>query len=342
MPEIVLEIINAAPLVLELEGGEPLTLELMPGLGQRGPAGGDGAEGLSAYEVWLNAGHEGSEADFLAWLKGPQGPAGTDGAAGAAGPQGIPGPQGPAGTDGAAGAAGPQGIPGPQGPAGADGAAGVGVPAGGTVGQVLKRTGAGDYVVGWEDAAAGGGGAPLRAVHYFLPQPAGAIIDCVVNALSQTTQAGAANRMDFVPFIPAHDMTINQIGLEVTTAVASAQATIGIYADNGAGSPGALLYGTAGFNAGTTGVKTENITIAATPATFTFTAGTVYWIAVLSSSTATFRALGIGGMYSIGVIASGAHANLRRATLAGFLLPATAPVTTLTAATTPQVRMTVA
>lgn len=40
MPEIVLEIVNDAPLVLEMEGDVPLVLELLPGVGPRGAPGG--------------------------------------------------------------------------------------------------------------------------------------------------------------------------------------------------------------------------------------------------------------------------------------------------------------
>src|SRR5690606_4223475 len=56
--------------------------------------GEDGADGLSAYEVAVANGFEGSEAEWLASLVGPQGPQGE------AGPQGE---QGPAGDDGADG-----------------------------------------------------------------------------------------------------------------------------------------------------------------------------------------------------------------------------------------------
>jgi len=45
--------------------------------------GGDGADGDSAYQIWLNNGNTGSEQDFLDSLEGdqgPQGPAGNDGA----------------------------------------------------------------------------------------------------------------------------------------------------------------------------------------------------------------------------------------------------------------------
>ena len=45
--------------------------------GKNGVDGKDGADGKSAYEVWLNAGHSGSEDDFLQWLKGDTEPFGN-------------------------------------------------------------------------------------------------------------------------------------------------------------------------------------------------------------------------------------------------------------------------
>lgn len=44
--------------------------------GANGKDGASGKDGESAYEVWLNAGHSGSEADFLQWLKGDTEPFG--------------------------------------------------------------------------------------------------------------------------------------------------------------------------------------------------------------------------------------------------------------------------
>lgn len=38
-----------------------------------------GGNGLSAYEIWLNDGHTGTESDFLDWLKGEDGKDGVDG-----------------------------------------------------------------------------------------------------------------------------------------------------------------------------------------------------------------------------------------------------------------------
>jgi hypothetical protein len=44
--------------------------------GTNGTNGTNGSDGKSAYQIWLEAGNSGNEADFLASLVGPQGPAG--------------------------------------------------------------------------------------------------------------------------------------------------------------------------------------------------------------------------------------------------------------------------
>lgn len=64
----------------------------------------DNADGASAYQVWIDAGHCGSEEDFFEFLRGPRG---YTGAAGPQGPQGEPGTQGLQGTPGLQG---PQGL----------------------------------------------------------------------------------------------------------------------------------------------------------------------------------------------------------------------------------------
>ena len=79
------------------------------------PVGIVGKDGLSAYEVWLNEGNNGTEEDFLASLKGKDGATGPQGKDGEQGPQGIQGPKGDTGEPG------PQGVQGIQGPKGEDG-----------------------------------------------------------------------------------------------------------------------------------------------------------------------------------------------------------------------------
>lgn len=99
--------------------------------------------GYSAYEIAVQNGFEGTEAEWLASLKGakgdtgaqgpqgetgpvgPQGEKGDTGETGATGPQGPTGETGPQGPKGDTGAQGPQGIQGPQGPAGTTEWAGI-------------------------------------------------------------------------------------------------------------------------------------------------------------------------------------------------------------------------
>ena len=81
------------------------------------------AEDTGVFYVW-----DGSAWDNLGTLVGPQGPTGATGATG------------PAGADGADGAD------------GTDGADGVGIPAGGTTGQLLKKSSGTDYDTAWVGA----------------------------------------------------------------------------------------------------------------------------------------------------------------------------------------------
>jgi|GEM_PF-2735401 hypothetical protein len=72
--------------------------------------------GLSAYEVWLADGNEGSSLqDYYLFITGPQGNKGDDGDTGSQGPKGSKGPQGTKGDDGDTGSQGPQGSQGPKG-----------------------------------------------------------------------------------------------------------------------------------------------------------------------------------------------------------------------------------
>jgi hypothetical protein len=54
-------------------------IEALKESGVQGPQGLPGEDGLSAYQIWLNAGNTGTEADFLASLKGEKGDSGTGG-----------------------------------------------------------------------------------------------------------------------------------------------------------------------------------------------------------------------------------------------------------------------
>jgi hypothetical protein len=124
--------------------GDVLTLQAdgtyLPETLAAGPAGADGEDGASAYEIAVANGFVGDETAWLASLVGADGQDGADGADGADGQDGAPG---------ATGATGPQGPQGDPGVDGADGADGAGVAAGGTSGQVLAKSSGDDYDTGW-------------------------------------------------------------------------------------------------------------------------------------------------------------------------------------------------
>jgi hypothetical protein len=81
--------------------------------------------GLSAYEVAVSEGFEGTEAEWLDSLEGPQGIQGIQGVQGVKGDTGAQGVQGVPGATGATGSQGPKGDTGATGAAGATGATGA-------------------------------------------------------------------------------------------------------------------------------------------------------------------------------------------------------------------------
>ena len=68
--------------------------------GANGTNGAPGADGKSAYEIWLDAGNQGTETDFLNSLKGAKGDKGDPGNDGAPGTNGTNGTNGADGADG--------------------------------------------------------------------------------------------------------------------------------------------------------------------------------------------------------------------------------------------------
>lgn len=83
--------------------------------GEDGKDGQDGKDGKSAYEIWLDNGHIGTEADFLTWLKGADGKDGTNGSDGADGAKGDKGDKGETGVQGEKGENGSNGKDGADG-----------------------------------------------------------------------------------------------------------------------------------------------------------------------------------------------------------------------------------
>ena len=68
---------------------EQETVSRVVSIGEQGPAGRPGPNGKTAYQVWLEEGHTGSESDFFAFLKGVKGDKGDQG------DRGLPGAASP-------------------------------------------------------------------------------------------------------------------------------------------------------------------------------------------------------------------------------------------------------
>lgn len=164
----------------------------------------------------------------------------------------------------------------------------------------------------------------------------GSYISQAINASALSTIIAAANRLDFMPFIPAKNLTINELAVEVSTLIAASQGRLGVYSSDSAGNPGAkLVEGAAVIDCATVGAKALAI------ANTTLIAGTVYWFAVLSSSTQTYRGVPVAALQSLGHNATlNTVYTIRRATSTfASGLPATAPATVLTSAIAPWFRL---
>ena len=100
------------------------------------------------------------------------------------------------------------------------------------------------------------------------------------------------NGISLYPFIPANSLTIKNLKINVASVVAGALVRILVYSDLNGVTYSNLLESTS-LDASTQGDKTYT-------ASFTFTAGTTYWLGVHSSSTASLIVLDAVAMMSIG------------------------------------------
>ena len=113
----------------------------------------------------------------------------------------------------------------------------------------------------------GGGGG---GIHALLKPISGRRLTYQLTT-STTGSNFTTNRLHLIPFFPANTFTISDILMYVNGAAAGSLCRLLIYSDNN-GLPDAKLYESADLNLSTIGFK-----IATT--TFTFNAGTTYWLA---------------------------------------------------------------
>lgn len=135
----------------------------------------------------------------------------------------------------------------------------------------------------------------FRASYPSVEPNAGYYLSAHLSTQTYTTIAGVANRINWMPFIAFRDRNITALTGYCTTAVASAAIRMAVYADDGTGKPtGDPLVATSALDCSTTGFKEEAVSLS-------MTAGTLYWLALQSSSTATLRAYSRLGLAEVSV-----------------------------------------
>jgi hypothetical protein len=175
--------------------------------------------------------------------------------------------KGDKGDKGDTGAVGPQG---PQGPQGIPG------PIGSEVSAVVARF-----------------ASPL--ITTYIP---GQIYDNSFHAPGTGALAGVADRCDMGPFFTATPLTIDQIGVAVSTAVAGSNLKVVVYGSGADGWPDQLIHETGNLSGATAGYVSENVTLSFAPAT-------VYWFGVRSSATAAYRVLALTNSVNLGLSGGG-------------------------------------
>jgi hypothetical protein len=129
--------------------------------------------------------------------------------------------------------------------------------------------GSGDLVVG------GGGG-----VHVLTKPVSGRFYNARNTATFGSSGSSLpANSIQLYPFFPANSLTISNLMINVNTAVVGGLARILVYS-NLDGVPSSKLIESTDLDCSTTGTKTFTTS-------FTFTAGTTYWLGCYSNLTLT-------------------------------------------------------
>lgn len=156
----------------------------------------------------------------------------------------------------------------------------------------------------------------LGCISNFASPNAGGVVtgqyyDNSFQGTASSTLAGAANRLDLAPYYTSVPLSIDQIGVAVSTAVAAATGKVVIYSADADGWPDVLLYESGDLDFSTTGYKSAALT-------FTFDSGVQYWVGVHHSSTATIRSINVSSAVNLGLTSSSAanYATILRRTVA--------------------------
>jgi len=138
----------------------------------------------------------------------------------------------------------------------------------------------GSSVLGSGDLVVSGGGA--SGIHAFVKPQTGDSTSASINATALSTMVIANSRLYAYPFIPVQSITCSSLYINCSTLQSGALGRILIYSDLNA-LPNTKLYESSNLDLSTTGLKTATTT-------FTFNAGTTYWLSFHGLGTASIQA----------------------------------------------------
>jgi hypothetical protein len=148
---------------------------------------------------------------------------------------------------------------------------------------------------------------PLAGVHSIIPMVSG---DVTYNGLAASTSASNQTGLSVrvAPYIPAQSITTSNLFINVTNATAGSLCTIVIYSDLN-GLPNTRLFESADLDCSTLGLKTATTS-------FSFVAGTLYWLGLKTNGTAATRAsLNVSSSLPLGANASSTFISYQKSAI---------------------------
>jgi hypothetical protein len=123
----------------------------------------------------------------------------------------------------------------------------------------------------------------------------GQYYDNSFHAAASGVIAGAANRAEMSPFFVSESVTIDQIGVSVSTAVAGSLLKCFIYGSNSQGWPDQLLY------EGSDDLSGAAVAYVGHTLDFSFNTGIQYWLGVRYSANTSVRGVGLSSLGNLGL-----------------------------------------
>lgn len=160
----------------------------------------------------------------------------------------------------------------------------------------------------------GGGGGGFNAE---IPLGSGGIYSNIPLGNSSGNMNIGANNLYLMPFKPSVSFTTSNIFANVAV-VGTGNSRLLLYSHSDiTGLPDTKLFESVDISNTTIGIKTITTTL-------TFTAGTIYWFGIYSSSSVQFVGTGTAGLFQIGVDSSNSqYQNIQRSAVAFGTAPAT-------------------